>query len=89
MTPVPGLIVNPFGKPVADHVKGASPLATTGPLYAIFTAPFGNEVVLITSGVTVSITVTEVDAVPTPPLESVTLKVTVWVPTPRIVLTES
>ena len=52
ITPVDALIDNPAGRPLANHEYGvAPPLALTVALYAEFTAPDGNVVVVIATGV--------------------------------------
>src|SRR5690349_14820892 len=52
ITPVAALIDNPAGNPVADQLYGVvPPLAVTGPVYALFTVPFGRtEVVMFRPG---------------------------------------
>jgi hypothetical protein len=52
ITPVVALIDSPAGNPVADQLYGVvPPLAVTGPVYALFTVPFGRtEVVMFRPG---------------------------------------
>jgi hypothetical protein len=76
MTPVAGLIVNPLGSPVADHVRApVPPVAATVVLYAAFTAPFGRLVVVITgTGAGFTTTTYAALAEVAPVLAAVTLK---------------
>jgi len=53
ITPVPALIVNPAGRPVAVNVYGTAPPLTVceGAVYAVPTTPFGSGLLVIVTAV--------------------------------------